>query len=111
LISLTDAVVGLLFAIVAVAILGWIASVVPELRLYLKQHKFLAGIFSMLFAANATNSDVKKTYRPLKFTLEDIVPIIFWLLILLPIIIFPIILVVGPMLGISWTTLFPLPPP
>jgi hypothetical protein len=111
LISLSDVIVALLFVIMGIAILGWIAIVIPELRIYLKQNKYLAGIFSMLFSANATNADVKKTYRPLKFTLEDILPIIFWLLILLPIFIFPILLVIGPMLGIPWTSLFPMPPP
>jgi hypothetical protein len=111
LISLSDVVVTLLFVILGVAVLGWVGILIPELRAYLKQNKFLAGIFSMLFAANATNADVKKTYRPLKFTLEDILPIVFWLLILLPMILFPVILVIGPILHIPWTTLFPMPPP
>ncbi|MDG6999915.1 MAG: hypothetical protein JRN15_12460 [Nitrososphaerota archaeon] len=105
-----DPIVGILFAILGIAIVAWVFIVIPELRMFSKQHSYLSGLFSMIFSAKVTNTEVKQSYRPIKFVLENIIPIVFWLLILLPMFLFPIILVVGPLMHVPWTTMFPLPP-
>lgn len=105
-----DPIVGVLFAILGLAIVAWVGIVIPELRLFLKQHSTLSGLFTLIFSAKIAGTEVQQSYRPVRFVLENFVPIIFWLLILLPMFVFPIILVVAPMMNIPWTTLFPLPP-
>ncbi|MDG6908029.1 MAG: hypothetical protein JRN20_19850 [Nitrososphaerota archaeon] len=105
-----DPIVGILFGILALVFVSWFFIIIPELRLFLKQHSKLSGLFSFIFSAKATNSDVAKSYPPVRFVLENVLPLVFWLLILLPMFLFPIILVVGPAMHIPWTTLFPLPP-
>ena len=105
-----DPIVGVLFALSGLAIVTWVFIVIPELRIFLKQHSTLSGLFMMIFSARVTNTEVKRSYRPVRFILENILPIVFWLLILLPMFVFPIILVIGPSMHVPWTTLFPLPP-
>lgn len=102
-----DIVVGLLFAIVAIAILGYVGLVIPELRAYLKQNAKLAGIFSLIFDAAPAQKESKKTLLPIQVTIEGLIPIVFWLLILLPMFIFPIVLIIFPILGIPWSYLLP----
>ncbi len=102
-ISLTDVTVGVLFAILALAIITWLVIVIPDLT---KVEPF-KGIFDMLFAPAPDRAEVDRASLPVKVTVERIVPIIFWLLIFLPMIIFPIILILFPILGIPWSYLLP----
>jgi hypothetical protein len=102
-VSIVDATVGVLFALLALAIIAWIARVLPELA----SVEPFKGVFGMIFAPVPAKSDVDKAALPVKFTVERIIPIIFWLLILLPMIIFPIVLIIFPLLGLPWSYLLP----
>ncbi len=102
-----DIIVAVLFAIVAIAILGYVGLVIPELRAYLKQNAKLAAIFSFIFDAAPVKNESKKTPLPLQVTIEGLIPIVFWLLILLPMFIFPVVLIIFPILGIPWSYLLP----
>ena len=102
-----DIVVGVLFAIVVIAVLGYVGLVIPELRSYSKQNPKLAAILSLVFNAAPAQEESKKTALPLKVVIQGLIPIIFWVLILLPMFIFPIILIIFPMLGIPWSYLLP----
>lgn len=102
-VTIVDVTVGVLFALLALAIIAWIVRVLPELA----GVEPFKGIFDMVFAPAPAKNDVDKAAPPVKFTVERIIPIIFWLLILLPMIIFPIILIIFPLLGIPWSYLLP----
>ena len=102
-VTIIDVTVGVLFALLALALIAWIARVLPELA----RVEPFKGIFDMIFAPAPAKSDVDKAPLPVKVTVERIIPIIFWLLILLPMIIFPIVLIIFPLLGIPWTFLLP----
>ena len=104
---ITDAVVALLFAIVGVAVIGWIAFILPELRLYLNEHAILSHFIQMIFNAAPVQNDANKASAPVKIAVRDLLPIVFWLLILLPMFIFPIILIVFPLMHIPWSYLLP----
>ena len=102
-----DIIVAVLFAIVAIAILGYLGLVIPELMAYLKQNAKLAAIFSFIFDAAPVQKESKKTQLPLQVTIEGLIPIVFWLLILLPMFIYPVVLIIFPIKGIPWTNLLP----
>lgn len=102
-----DVVVGVLFAIVVVAVVGYIGLIIPELQGYSKQNARLASILSLVFNAAPAQGDSKKTVLPVRVTMEGLIPVIFWLLILLPMFIFPIVLIIFPIMGIPWSYLLP----
>ena len=104
---ITDAVVTLLFAIVAVAVIGWIAFIIPEVRIYLKDHAYLSHLIQMIFNAAPIQQDADRSSAPVKIVVKDLLPIVFWLLILLPMFVFPIILIVFPLMHIPWSYLLP----
>lgn len=104
---LTDAVITLLFAIVAVAVIAWIAFMLPELRLFLKEHRNLSHPVEMIFNAAPVQSDVAKASTPVRVIVKDIIPILFWILIILPMVILPIILIIFPLMHIPWSYLLP----
>lgn len=64
---------------------------------------------SVIFAATPAKSDVDKSVLPVKFSIERILPLILWLLIILPMFILPIILIAFPLLGLPWSYLMPIP--
>jgi hypothetical protein len=104
---ITQAVITLLFAIVAVAVIGWIAFILPELRLFLKEHSSLSGVVQTIFNAAPVQADANKAQAPVKIVVKDVIPILFWLLILLPMFLFPIILIIFPLMHIPWSYLLP----
>lgn len=103
----TQAFVAFLFAIVAIAVLGWVASILPELRMFVKSYLFLSNIFQTLFNAAPVQQDALKASVPVKVVVKDILPIVFWLLILLPMFVFPVILIIFPIMHIPWSYLLP----
>ncbi|MHB8568462.1 MAG: hypothetical protein ACYC7D_15655 [Nitrososphaerales archaeon] len=102
-ISVSDIAVGVAFAILGLAILTWLVVILPDLT----RVEPFKGIFDMLFAPAPSKGDVDRAAPPVKFTIERILPLVFWLLILLPMIIFPIILILFPILGLPWSYLLP----
>ena len=104
---ITQAVITLLFALVGIAVIAWIISLLPELRLYLKENMKLGHWFEMIFNAAPVQQDATKASAPVKVVIKDILPLLFWLLILLPMFLFPIILVVFPLMHIPWSYLLP----
>lgn len=103
----TQAFTAFLFAIVGIAILGWIGSILPELRLFIRTHLFISGIIQTLFNAAPVQQDASKASAPVKIVVKDIIPLLFWLLILLPMFIFPIVLIIFPIMHIPWSFLLP----
>ena len=104
---ITEAVVTVLFAILALAIISWIAILVPEFAKFLDYHKRLNSVFAFIFNAAPVQEEAKKTVLPVRLVILRLIPIILWLLILVPMIIFPIILILFPILHIPWTYLLP----
>jgi hypothetical protein len=102
---------GFGFAILAIALITWIAIVIRELpEGDPGLNKSIKKITSIVFDAAPAQSDVKKSSLPVRIVLEGIIPIIFWLLILVPMVIFPIILILMALFHIPWTYLLPVPP-
>ena len=54
---ITEAVVTGLFAILALAIVSWIAIVIPEFEKFLDYHKTLSSILSFIFDAAPVQED------------------------------------------------------
>ena len=104
---ITELVVGLLFVILGLAIVSWIAIILPEFERYLKQHKRLYALFSFIFNAAPDQEDASKMSPPVRVITERLIPIILWLLIIVPMFVFPIILIVFPILHIPWSYLLP----
>jgi hypothetical protein len=104
---ITEAVITILFAIVGIAVIGWIAFLIPELRVWLRQHASLDGVIKMIFVAEPDPQEVEKSAEPVKIVMKDIYPILIWLLIILPMFIFPIVLVIMPLMHIPWSYLLP----
>jgi hypothetical protein len=99
---------GFGFAILGVALLTWIIVITRELPegdpgLY----KRISKITSFVFNATPAQSDVKKSSFPVRVIVEGLIPIIFWLLIIVPMVVFPIILVLMALFHIPWTYLLP----
>jgi len=97
-------IVPILFGIVGLAILAWLVVIATEFVRFDPRMQRLLGI--VLNPAPA-KSDVDKSALPVKIVVEGVVPLVFWLLILLPMIIFPVVLVLFPLFHIPWTYLLP----
>jgi hypothetical protein len=104
---ITELVVGLLFAILGLAIVSWVAIVLPELEKFLKQHKRISGLLAFIFNAAPVQEDASKMSPPVRVITERLIPIILWLLIIVPMFVFPIILIIFPILHIPWSYLLP----
>jgi len=104
---ITEIVVTLLFAILALAILSWIAIVIPELGKYLEYHKRLSALVSFVFNAAPAQENASGMSPPVRAFTEGLIPIILWLLIIVPMFVFPIILIIFPLLHIPWSYLLP----
>jgi len=105
--SITDLVVGLLFAILGLAIVSWFVIILPDFERFLKQNKRTWALFSFIFNAAPVQEDASKMSPPVRAITEGLIPIILWLLILVPMFVFPIILIVFPILHIPWSYLLP----
>jgi len=104
---ITEAVITLLFAIVGFAVVAWIAFLLPEVRLFLKENLSLGHWVDMIFNAAPVQQDASKASTPVKVVIKDLIPLVFWLLILLPMFLFPIILIIFPLMHIPWSYLLP----
>jgi hypothetical protein len=103
----TQAIVTLLFVILAVAVIGWIGFISSDLKAFLKSHRVVSGIVQTIFNAAPVQQEATKAAEPVKIVVKDIIPLLFWLLILLPMFIFPIILIIFPLMHIPWAYLLP----
>lgn len=104
---ITEIVVGILFAILGLAIVSWVAIVIPELDKYLRSHKRLYAIIAFVFNAAPDQEDASQMSPPVRVVAEGLIPIILWLLIIVPMFVFPIILIIFPLLHIPWSYLLP----
>ena len=104
---ITEIVVALLFAILGLAILSWIAIIIPEFGKFLQGHKTLHSLVSFIFNAAPDQEDAKGMSPPVRIVAEGLIPIVLWLLILVPMFVFPIILIIFPILHIPWSYLLP----
>lgn len=104
---ITQIVVAILFAILALAIISWIAIVIPELGKYLQYHKKISALVSFVFNAAPAQDSASGMSPPVRIVAEGLIPIILWLLIIVPMFVFPIILIIFPLLHIPWTYLLP----
>jgi hypothetical protein len=104
---ITDIVVAILFAILGLAIISWVGILIPELDKFLRGHKRIYNIIHFVFNAAPDQEDASKMSPPVRVVAEGLIPIIFWLLILVPMFVFPIILIIFPLLHIPWTYLLP----
>ena len=97
----------LLFAIVGIAIIGWIGFIFPEFQIFVKKHASLAKVVQAVFNVAPVQQDASRAAAPVKLVVKDVIPLLFWLLILLPMFIFPIILIIFPLMHIPWSYLLP----
>lgn len=105
---ITEAIVAVLFAILALAIVAWIAIIIPEFEIFLDYHKTISSILAFIFnSAPEDAAEEKKTPLPLRVVVQRLIPIILWLIVLVPMFVFPIILIVFPILHIPWSYLLP----
>jgi hypothetical protein len=104
---ITEIVVTVLFAILALALISWVAILIPELNKFLQGHKRIYNIISFVFNAAPDQEEAKGMSPPVRIVAEGLIPIILWLLILVPMFVFPIILIIFPLLHIPWTYLLP----
>jgi uncharacterized membrane protein len=104
---ITEAIVTILFALVGVAVVAWVASVFVDFRLFLNEHANISHQIQMIFNAAPVQQEADRSSKPVRLVVKDLLPIIFWLLILLPMFIFPVILIVFPLMHIPWSYLLP----
>jgi hypothetical protein len=104
---ITDVIVAILFAILGLAIISWVGILIPELNKFIQSHKRIAGIVAFIFNAAPDQEDASRMSPPVRIVAEGLIPIILWILILVPMIVFPIILIIFPLLHIPWTYLLP----
>jgi len=104
---ITQIIVAILFAILGLAIVSWVAILIPDLSKFLKSHKRISGIVAFIFNAAPDQEEASRMSLPVRIVAEDLIPIILWLLILVPMFVFPIILIIFPIFHIPWTYLLP----
>ncbi|MHB1909406.1 MAG: hypothetical protein ACYCQJ_11135 [Nitrososphaerales archaeon] len=99
---------GLGFAILGLAVLTWFFVILRELPegapgLYSR----ISKITSFIFNAAPAQTEAKKGGLPVRVFVERLIPIILWLIIIVPMVVFPIIFIIMPILHIPWTYLLP----
>lgn len=104
---ITQAIVTLLFVILGIAIVGWIGFILPEFRIFIQKHASLAKVVQAVFNAAPVQQDASNAGEPVKIVVKGILPLLFWLLILLPMFVFPIVLIIFPLMHIPWSYLLP----
>ncbi len=107
---ITEIVVAILFAILGLAIVSWIVILIPELGKFLQGHNRLHSLVAFVFNAAPVQEDASGMSPPVRAFAEGIIPIVLWLLIIVPIFIFPIILIIFPLFHIPWSYLLPSSP-
>jgi hypothetical protein len=109
--GIVDVLVPILFAIFGLAILTWLVAVGSEvIEATPRLKKLLARVSGTLFGPAPARAEVERSSLPVRFSIERILPLLLWLLIILPMILLPIVLLLFPMLGIPWSRLMPAPP-
>jgi hypothetical protein len=109
--GIVDILVPFLFAIFGLAIIAWLVAVAKEfVESDEKVKKLVMKTSAILFGPTPARADVERSSLPVRFSLERILPLLLWLLILLPMILLPVVLVLFPVLGIPWSRLMPVPP-
>jgi hypothetical protein len=99
---------GFGFAILSIAVLTWVAVIFRELPEGAPGlNRFVSRITSFIFNAAPAQSDVKRSALPVRVIVERLIPIFFWLLIIVPMVVFPIILVFMALFHVPWTYLLP----
>jgi hypothetical protein len=104
LVDIVSVVVPLLFAIVGLAILTWLVIVAMD---FVRSSQRMQRIMGVVLEPAPGKPDVDNSALPVRVVVEGVVPIVFWLLLLLPMIIFPVVLILFPILGIPWSYLLP----
>lgn len=99
-----DLVLGFSFGLLGLSIISWLVVVAREL---VSKSQFFRNLLALIFLPAPGRQDVSRSSFPVRVVVERLVPIAFWLLILVPMIIFPIILILFPLLGIPWAYLLP----
>ena len=102
--DIVTVIVPVLFGIVGLAVLAWLVVVTTDL---MRSNPRMQQLLGTVLNPAPAKLDVDKSALPVKVVIEGLVPLIFWLLIFLPMIIFPIILVVFPLFHIPWSYLLP----
>jgi len=104
---ITQIIVTILFALLGLAIVSWVAILIPELMKFISGHKRLSNLIAFIFNAAPDQEDAPRMSPPVKIVAEGLIPIILWLLILVPMFVFPVILIIFPIFHIPWTYLLP----
>jgi len=104
----TMVVLGIGFGSLALAVVAWIAIILNELPDGAPGlNRLVTSITSFIFDATPAQADVNKSSLLVRLFAQRLIPIILWLLIIVPMVIFPIIFVIMPLLHIPWTVLLP----
>jgi hypothetical protein len=106
--DIVSVLVPVLFAILGLAVITWVIVIFFQLpenapRLW----HLIKRITDPIFSAAPFQNDIKQSDMPVQLVVGRLIPLIFWLLIVLPMVIFPIILIIMPLLGIPWSYLLP----
>jgi hypothetical protein len=98
------------FGIVGLAIVTWVVVVLRELPEGAPGlNKYVSSVISFVFNAAPAQADVKNSSLPVKIIVKGIIPLVFWILLIVPMVVFPIILILFPLLHIPWSYLLPVP--
>ena len=103
-ITVVDLVLGFSFGLLGLAVISWLVVLSQEL---FAASQFFRNLLALIFLPAPARKEVSMSSFPVRLVVERLVPIVFWLLILVPMIIFPIILIIFPLFGIPWTYLLP----
>jgi hypothetical protein len=107
-ITLLGVLVPLLFGITGLAVLTWIVVIFRQLPENApKLWALITKITGPIFNVAPAQKDIEKSDPATRLVVGGIIPLIFWILIVLPMVIFPIVLILFPLLGIPWSYLLP----
>ncbi len=99
------------FAILGLAVLTWIVVIVRDLpKADPELHGRISKITHPVFNAAPAQEDMKNSSFAVRLVVEGIIPIVFWILIIVPMVVFPIVLVLMALFHIPWSYLLPVPP-
>jgi hypothetical protein len=108
LLDVVSILVPAVFALLVVAVLTWLVVIwrqIPEQMPTL--YTWIRKITRPLFSIAPIQPEIANSDLPTKLVVGRLIPLIFWILIFLPMILFPIILIIMPLLGIPWSYLLP----
>ena len=100
----TDVVLILSFGLLGLAVISWLLVIAREL---ISSSPVFRNLAILVFVPAPAKQDVRRSYFPVRIVVEGLVPIVLLLLVLVPMIIFPVILILFPLLGITFTSLLP----